>query len=124
MMNHVSALSAAIALLNSDTVEHTEVIEHLEAIKATYEKRALRDKDRDRKPTPKEIALKEENVKLAEATFSAMKGRPNFLFECKALAEQMEVSTPKMSRILASLVADGKVERIEGKKPNFKVKGE
>ena len=53
-----------------------------------------------------------------------MSKRPDFLFECKGIADVMGVSVPKMARVLAFLVNAGKVERIEGKKPNFKVKGE
>lgn len=104
--------------------ETAAVIERLTAMFDTAMKRAETAKNRERKPTAKELAAKEENAKLATATFEHMSERPAFLFECKTLAEDMGVSTPKMARILATLVEDGKVERIEGKKPNFKVKGE
>ena len=63
-------------------------------------------------------------AEIAEQTFAVMSERPDFLFECKMLADSVGVSTPKMARVLASLVEVGKVKRIEGKKPNFKVKGE
>ncbi len=100
------------------------VIERLEKMIETNVKRAETAKTRERKPTAKELVAKEETAKLTENTYVEMSAHPNFLYECKGIAETMGVSTPKMARILASLVADGKVERIEGKKPNFKVKGE
>ena len=102
----------------------TAVIERLTAMFDSTVKRAESAKNRERKPTAKELAAKEETAKIAEQTFSVMSERPDFLFECKMLADTVGVSTPKMARILASLVEVGKVERIEGKKPNFKVKGE
>ena len=100
------------------------VIERLEKMVETNVKRAETAKTRERKPTAKELVAKEETAKLVAKTFEEMTAHPNFLYECKSIAETMGVSTPKMARVLASLVADGKVERIEGKKPNFKVKGE
>ena len=74
---------------------------------------------------PKEIKAQEENAKLIDATFAHMNERPDFLYECKMLADEMGVSTPKMAHVLGFLVNCGKVKRIEGKKPNFQiVKGE
>ena len=104
--------------------ESREVLEHLCAMLETAIKRAETAKNRERKPTAKQILAKMETVELAERTFKEMSDHPNFLYECAGIAETMGISTAKMARVLASLVADGKVERIEGKKPNFKVKGE
>lgn len=125
-MTHSVALSMAIALLTSDTTaDRSEIVEHLEALRASLGKRAEHAKATERKPSPKEIAAREESVKLAEATFVVMQEKPDFLYECKPLAEQMGVTTPKMARLLAALVGQGKVKRIEGKKPTFQVvKGE
>ena len=125
-MTHSVALSMAIALLTSDTTaDHSEIVEHLDALRASLDKRAEHAKATERKPSPKEIAAREESVKLAEATFTVMQEKPDFLYECKPLAEQMGVTTPKMARLLATLVGQGKVKRIEGKKPTFQVvKGE
>lgn len=125
-MTHSVALSMAIALLNSDTsADRSEIVEHLEALRASLDKRAEHAKERDRKPTPKEIKAQEENAKLIDATFAHMNERPDFLYECKMLADEMGVSTPKMAHVLGFLVNCGKVKRIEGKKPNFQiVKGE
>ena len=104
--------------------ESREVINRLTAMLETAVKRAESSKNRERKPTAKQIAAKAETVELAERTFKEMSDHPNFLYECAGIAETMGISTAKMARVLAILVADGKVERIEGKKPNFKVKGE
>ena len=104
--------------------ESREVIDRLTKMLESTIKRAETAKNRERKPTAREIDAREENAKLAQATFEKMSEQPNFLFECKGIADTMRVSVPKMARILAALVADGKVERIEGKKPNFKVKVE
>lgn len=138
-MKITNAIALSIAIANLSTIptlndaqnlnqisdeEKDAVIERLTAMFDTTVKRAETAKNRERKPSAKELAAKEENAKLATATFEHMSERPAFLFECKTLAEDMGVSTPKMARILAGLVEDGKVERIEGKKPNFKVKGE
>ena len=101
-----------------------EVLERLFNMLETAIKRAESSKNRERKPTAKQIAAKAETVELAERTFKEMSDHPNFLYECAGIAETMGISTAKMARVLAILVADGKVERIEGKKPNFKVKGE
>ena len=104
--------------------ESREVIDRLTKMLESTIKRAESSKNRERKPTAKEIAIQEGNARLAQITFEKMSEHPNFLYECKSIADTMGVSVPKMARILATLVADGKVERIEGKKPNFKVKGE
>ena len=135
-MTHTYALSVAIRNLSTSGLYDPQgvnilseedcaaVIADLEKMFDTTVKRAESAKNREHKPTPKEIAAKEETAKIAEQTFTVMSERPDFLFECKMLAETVGVSTPKMARILASLVEVGKVERIEGKKPNFKMKGE
>ena len=125
-MTHSTALSMAIALLTSDTAaDHSEIVEHLEALRTSLDKRAERAKSSERKPSAKQIAAREESAKLADATFTMMQEKPDFLYECKPLAEQMGVTTPKMARLLAALVEQGKVKRIEGKKPTFQVvKGE
>ena len=104
--------------------ESREVIDRLTKMLESTIKRAESSKNRERKPTAKELAIQEGNARLAQITFEKMNEYPNFLYECKSIADTMGVSVPKMARILATLVADGKVERIEGKKPNFKVKGE
>ncbi len=104
--------------------ESKEIVNRLTAMLESTIKRAESSKNRERKPTAKEIAIREGNARLAQITFEKMNEHPNFLYECKSIADTMGVSVPKMARILATLVADGKVERIEGKKPNFKVKGE
>lgn len=124
-MTHSTALTQAIALLSSDTTDHSEIIQHLTAVRDSLDKRAEKAKSRERKPSPKEIAAQAETARLVEATFEHMSERPDFLFECKPLGEEMSVSTPKMARVLGFLVAAGKVKRIEGKKPTFQVvKGE
>lgn len=124
-MTHSIALSQAIALLSSDSTDRSEIIEHLEALRASLDKRAQRSKDTDRKPTPKELKAQAERQELMTATFNEMNKWPDRLYECKQLAEIMYVSTPKMAHVLGFLVNCGKVKRIEGKKPNFQiVKGE
>ena len=104
--------------------ESKEIVNRLTAMLESTIKRAESSKNRERKPTAKELAQKAETAELINRTFDEMSNHPNFLYECKSIADTMGVSVPKMARVLASLVADGKVERIEGKKPNFKVKGE
>ena len=104
--------------------ESQEVLKHLFSMLASAIKRTETAKNYERKPTAKQIAAKAETIELAERTFKEMSDHPNFLYECAGIAETMGISTAKMARVLAVLVADGKVERIEGKKPNFKVKGE
>lgn len=123
-LTNIPTLNDAQGLNQISDEEKTTVIERLTAMFDSTVKRAESAKNRERKPTAKELAAKEETAKIAEQTFSVMSERPDFLFECKMLADTVGVSTPKMARILASLVEVGKVERIEGKKPNFKVKGE
>lgn len=124
-MTHATALSMAIALLASDTTDHSDIIDHLTALRDSLDKRAEKAKSRERKPSAKQIAQREESAKLADATFTVMVEKPDFLYECKPLAEQMGVTTPKMAHLLAALVEQGKVKRIEGKKPTFQVvKGE
>ena len=124
-MTHATALTMAIALLATDTTDHSDIIEHLEALRTSLDKRAERAKSSERKPSAKQIAAREESTKLADATFVVMQEKPDFLYECKPLAEQMGVTTPKMAHLLAALVEQGKVKRIEGKKPTFQVvKGE
>lgn len=123
-LSGISTLNDAQGLNQISDEEKNAVIERLTAMFDSTVKRAETAKNRERKPSAKEIAAKEETAKLAEQTFTVMSERPDFLFECKMLADSVGVSTPKMARILASLVEVGKVERIEGKKPNFKVKGE
>ena len=120
----IPTLNDAQGLNQISDEEKTAVIERLTAMFDSTVKRAESAKNRERKPTAKELAAKEETAKIAEQTFTVMSERPDFLFECKMLADSVGVSTPKMARVLASLVEVGKVERIEGKKPNFKVKGE
>lgn len=120
----IPTLNDAQGLNQISDEEKAAVIERLTAMFDSTVKRAESAKNRERKPTAKELAAKEETAKIAEQTFVVMSERPDFLFECKMLADTVGVSTPKMARILASLVEVGKVERIEGKKPNFKVKGE
>ena len=123
-LSSIPTLNDAQGLNQISDEEKAAVIERLTAMFDSTVKRAESAKNRERKPTAKELAAKEETAKIAEQTFTVMSERPDFLFECKMLAETVGVSTPKMARILASLVEVGKVERIEGKKPNFKVKGE
>ena len=123
-LSSIPTLNDAQGLNQISDEEKAAVIERLTAMFDSTVKRAESAKNRERKPTAKELAAKEEIAKIAEQTFTVMSERPDFLFECKMLAETVGVSTPKMARILASLVEVGKVERIEGKKPNFKVKGE
>lgn len=123
-LTNIPTLNDAQGLNQISDEEKTAVIERLTAMFDSTVKRAESAKNRERKPTAKELAAKEETAKITEQTFSVMSERPDFLFECKMLADTVGVSTPKMARILASLVEVGKVERIEGKKPNFKVKGE
>ena len=123
-LSSIPTLNDAQGLNQISDEEKAAVIERLTAMFDSTVKRAESAKNRERKPTAKELAAKEETAKIAEQTFTVMSERPDFLFECKMLADSVGVSTPKMARILASLVEVGKVERIEGKKPNFKVKGE
>lgn len=123
-LSSIPTLNDAQGLNQISDEEKAAVIERLTAMFDSTVKRAESAKNRERKPTAKELAAKEETAKIAEQTFTIMSERPDFLFECKMLADSVGVSTPKMARVLASLVEVGKVERIEGKKPNFKVKGE
>ena len=124
-MTHSVALSQAIALLSSDSTDRTEIIEHLTALRATLDKRAEHSKGVERKPSKAQIAARAETAKLIDATFDKIVEQPDYLFECKPLAETMGVTTPKMAHVLAALVEQGKVKRIEGKKPTFQmVKGE
>ena len=123
-LSGIPALNDAQGLNQISDEEKAAVIERLTAMFDSTVKRAENAKNRERKPTPKEIAAQAENAKLIDATFEEMSKRPDFLFECKGIADAMSVSVPKMARVLAFLVSAGKVERIEGKKPNFKVKGE
>lgn len=123
-LSNIPTLNDAQGLNQISEEEKNAVIERLTAIFDSTVKRAESAKSRERKPTAKELAAKEENAKLADATYTEMSKRPDFLYECKGIADTMGVSTPKMARILATLVENSKVERIEGKKPNFKVKGE
>ena len=61
-MTHSTALSMAIALLTSDTAtDHSEIVEHLTALRASLDKRAERAKSTERKPSPKQIAQREES---------------------------------------------------------------
>ena len=122
-LSGIPTLNDAQGLNQISDEEKTAVIERLTAMFDSTVKRAESAKNRER-PTPKEIAAQAENAKLIDATFEEMSKRPDFLFECKGIADTMGVSVPKMARVLAFLVSAGKVERIEGKKPNFKVKGE
>lgn len=138
-MKMTNAIALSIAIANLSTIptlndaqnlnqisdkEKDAVIERLTAMFDTTVKRAESAKNRERKPTAKELAAQAENAKLIDATYAEMSKRPDYLFECKGIADTMGVSVPKMARVLSFLVAAGKVERIEGKKPNFKVKGE
>ena len=123
-LSGIPALNDAQGLNQISDEEKAAVIERLTAMFDSTVKRAENAKNRERKPTPKEIAAQAENAKLIDATFEEMSKRPDFLFECKGIADAMSVSVPKMARVLAFLVNAGKIERIEGKKPNFKVKGE
>ena len=123
-LSGIPTLNDAQGLNQISDEEKVAVIERLTAMFDSTVKRAENAKNRERKPTPKEIAAQAENAKLIDATFEEMNKRPDFLFECKGIADAMGVSVPKMARVLAFLVSAGKVERIEGKKPNFKVKGE
>ena len=124
-LSNISTLNDAQGLNQISDEEKIAVIERLTAMFDSIVKRAEKSKERDRKPTPKEIKAQEENAKLIDATYTEMNKRPDFLYECKMLADTMEVSTPKMAHVLAFLVNCGKVKRIEGKKPNFQiVKGE
>ena len=123
-LSGIPTLNDAQGLNQISDEEKTAVIERLTAMFDSTVKRAESAKNRERKPTPKEIAAQAENAKLIDATFEEMSKHPDFLFECKVIADVMSVSIPKMAHVLASLVSNGKVERIEGKKPNFKVKGE
>ncbi len=124
-LSNIPTLNDVQGLNQISDEEKTAVIERLTAMFDSTVRRAEKSKERDRKPTPKEIKAQEENAKLIDATFEEMSKRPDFLYECKMLADAMEVSTPKMAHVLAFLVNCGKIERIEGKKPNFKiVKGE
>ena len=120
----IPTLNDAQGLNQISDEEKTAVIERLTAMFDSTVKRAESAKSREHKPTPKEIAAQAENAKLIDATYEEMSKRPDFLFECKGIADTMGVSVPKMARILTKLVEANKVERIEGKKPNFKVKGE
>lgn len=123
-LSGIPTLNDAQGLNQISDEEKTAVIERLTAMFDSTVKRAESAKNRERKPTPKEIAAQAENAKLIDATFEEMSKRPDFLYECKGIADTMGVSVPKMARVLGFLVSAGKVERIEGKKPNFKVKGE
>lgn len=123
-LDNIPTLNDAQGLNQISDEEKAAVIERLTAMFNSTVKRAETAKNRERKPTPKELAAQAERNELANATFDRMAERPDFLFECKMLADAMGVSTPRMARVLADLVEQGKVERIEGKKPNFKVKGE
>lgn len=120
----IPTLNDAQGLNQISDEEKDAVIERLTKMFDTVVKRAEAAKNRERKPTPKELAAQAENEKLVNATYAEICKRPDFLYECKMLADTMYVSTPKMARVLATLVEQGKVERIEGKKPNFKMKGE
>ena len=123
-LSNIPTLNDAQGLNQISDEEKAAVIERLTAMFDSTVKRAESAKNRERKPTPKEIAAQAENAKLIDATFEEMSKRPDFLYECKGIADTMGVSVPKMARVLSFLVSAGKVERIEGKKPNFKVKGE
>ena len=124
-LSNIPTLNDAQGLNQISDEEKTGVIEGRTAMFDSTVRSAKKTKERDLKPKPKEIKAQEENAKLINATFEEMSKRPDFLYECKMLADAMEVSTPKMAHVLAFLVNSGKVERIEGKKPNFKiVKGE
>ena len=72
-MTHSVALSQAIALLSSDSIDRTEIIEHLTALRATLDKRAEHSKGVERKPSKAQIAARAETAKLIDATFDKIR---------------------------------------------------
>lgn len=124
-MTHSSALTMAIALLSSDTTDHSEIIEHLTAVRDSIDKRAEKAKNTERKPSPKQIAEAQARVEEANKVLVKFEQEPNRLFGCKELADMFEVSVPKMSRLLGILIEGKQVTRLDGKKPSFQLaKGE
>lgn len=124
-LSSIPTLNDAMGVNQISNEEKDAVIERLSKMIESIVRHAENAKNRERKPTPKELKAQTERQELTTATFNEMNKWPDRLYECKQLAEIMYVSTPKMARILADLVEQSKVRRIEGKKPNFQiVKGE
>lgn len=83
-----------------------DVQERVQALCATLEKRAEKAKLRERKPTAKELAKREENSKLGMQVLESLTAEGQL---CATLAEQHNVSTAKMAAILRKLEKDGLV---------------
>jgi len=107
-MTNVNALT--FVLENTDNLPD-EVVERLNAMIASLNKRADSAKSRERKPSAKDIAHQQEMDELREKVVAALNAEPNRLFACKELAEMVGVSTPKMSAVLISLNKANRVLR-------------
>ena len=101
-MTNVTALTYVLS--NYELPE--DVQERVQALCATLEKRAEKAKLRERKPTAKELAKREENAKLAEKVLESLTDEGQL---CATLAEQHNVSTAKMAAILRKLEEAGQV---------------
>ena len=112
-MTNVAALN--YVLEHSDTLP-TEVVERVVAMKATFEKRADSAKNRERKPSAKEMAHSAEMEELRAKVVALLAAEPNRLFACKELAEMVGVTVPKMSATLTALRKADRVMRTEDAK--------
>jgi DNA-binding transcriptional ArsR family regulator len=107
-LTYAKALEFAIANLDNE-----EIVEKLEALKVSLEKK----QSRERKPTKTQVA--NESVKIAIVDFLKEDGEYH---PAKEIGEALELSVPKVSALLKQLIEAGAVERtVEKGRALFKV---
>lgn len=108
-LTNVLALEMVLAMV--EVQENTELVEKLQAMKATFEKKSARTSNGEKKPTKAQL----ENQELADKLAELLTEEPQAQ---QALQLEMEIATSqKMTSVVKILVTDGRAvkETIKGK---------
>ena len=111
-MTYVDALTSAIDFLSRNDFD-AEVVEKLEACKASYQKRNA--SKGERKPSKKQLENEEFKVQILDFLMK----NPNLLRQAKDVAAHFEKSSQWASALLRQMVMAGTVERVEEKRTTY-----
>lgn len=111
-MTYVDALSAAVDFLSRNDFDH-EVIEKLEACKASYEKRNANKGER--KPSKKQV----ENEGFKAEILDFLREEPDLLRQAKDVGAKFGKSSQWASALLRQMVEAGTVEKVQEKRVTY-----
>ena len=108
-LTYVATINAILTAINDQSFEGITA-EHVEKLIALGQSLEKRNATKSTKPTKKQVENADTKQKILD-TLLVDEGK-----QCKAIAEELGISTQKCSALLSQLVADGEVTKTLGEK--------